>query len=145
MPMPSFLSSSKICRCFKWPGTGWSMQGAGSQSLTGKPINQNLSHSLHAKIRSDHNLTQMIMIRFMPWQDQESACVPVHHTRPETGLATAAAAEPATAAATTTESATAAAGGDCWTSSAAADTNLHLALTQIILMHCPMYFYLADM
>ena len=81
----------------------------------------------------------------MPWQDQESACVPVHHTRPETGLATAAAAEPATAAATTTESATAAAGGDCWTSSAAADTNLHLALTQIILMHCPMYFYLADM
>ena len=82
----------------------------------------------------------------MPWQDQESACVPVHHTRPETGLATAAAAEPATAAATTAESA-AAAGGDWWgtPSAAAADTNLHLALTQIILMHCPMYFYLADM
>ena len=76
----------------------------------------------------------------MPWQDQESACVPVHHTCPEAGLATAAAAKPATAAATTAESAAAA--GDWTPSAAAADTNLQLVLTQIILMHCPMYFIL---
>ena len=79
----------------------------------------------------------------MPWQDQESACVPIHHTCPEAGLATAAAAEPATAAATTAEPAAAA--GDWTPSAAAADTNLQLVLTQIILMHCPMYYYFADM
>ena len=85
-------------------------------------------------------MAKIIVSKFMPWQDQESTRFPVHNTRPEAGLASAAAAEPATAAATTAESAAAAAGD--WTSSAATDANLHLTLTPIILMHCLMYFIL---
>ena len=87
-------------------------------------------------------MAKIIITKFMPGQDQESTRVPVHNTRPEAGLASAAAAaEPAAAAATTAKSAAAAAAGD-WTSSAATDTNLHLTLTPIILMHCLMYFIL---
>ena len=35
------LVLTEIFRCCRWPGTDWSMQGAGSQSLTGKPIKKN--------------------------------------------------------------------------------------------------------
>ena len=124
LPLKTAVFTS-ISRCFRWPGTGWNMQEAESQSWTGKEA-QSWKKAISLKLG----------------QDQESACVPVHHTRSKAGLASAAAAEPATAAATA-ESA-AAAGG--WTSSAATDTNLQLTLIPFFLNHAlPHVLYLAEM
>ena len=116
LPLKTAVFTS-ISRCFRWPGTGWNMQEAESQSWTGKEA-QSWKKAILLKLG----------------QDQESACVPVHHARPEASPASAATAEPATAAATTAESTAA---GDqwwwwWWTSSAAADTSIHITMTHLI-------------